>query len=112
LSFSCNIIGMKHFLFKMLLFKIYQYINYTKIHMKLILSLHSIQLKILNLHEMVLPKVIQFQGFRRSDKVASGAKRRSDKLSASDRFWNIASHIRLRVERYTCVDCITLTYIL
>jgi len=57
---------------------------------------------------MVLPKVIQFQGFRRSDKVASGAKRRSDKLSASDRFWNIASHIRLRVERYTCVDCILL----
>jgi len=98
---------MKHFLFKMFLFKIYQYINYTKYNnVILILSLHDIQFKILNLHEMVLPRVIQFQGFRRSDKVASGAKRRSDKLSASDRFWNIASHIRLRIERYTCVDCI------
>jgi len=43
--------------------------------------------------------VIQFRVFRRANKAAGDAGRRSDKLSVSDRFWNIASRIQLQTER-------------
>jgi len=65
-----------------------------------LLMLDNIQYKIC-LHETVPPMVIQFRIFRRASKTVGGAGRRSNMLSVLDRFWNIASRIRLRIERYT-----------